>query len=254
MFWEFLKEFGFNTYELKALQGLVKLGVATPSEISEAENIPSSKIYSALDRLESTGLIVKAADDKSYSLANQYQIVSILSELEKQKSQDFADSLGNLSKYLSHQSQVLEQPLHVIVEGKAELKQKLIFPSLVAPHDISIYWNVFNQEDLILLLDFIKTWEASERNYADRVLIYSNSEINIEVPRTRKISIRHLTTYKGNSLVLWGQKQVGMILSSTTQNHNTGIDCSDSSLNEKYLNEFEGWWLEGRPINPSYIS
>lgn len=248
MFWEFLKEFGFSSYELKALQGLLRLGTGSPSDISEAENIPSSKIYSALDRLESAGLIVKVDEDNIYRLADQYQIVATLGELQKQKSQEFSDSLGNLAKYLSHQSHSSEKETYSIVSGSEQIKQKLILASLEAPHDLSIYWNTFNQRDLNVLIEFIQYWEEAKRNYVDRILLHSSARPEIDIPSTRKINLRYTDEFKGNSLVLWGQQQVGIIIASPIQSHALGMDISSKQLSEEYLAEFENWWFSARTL------
>lgn len=246
MFWEFLKEFGFSSYELKALQGLLRLGKATPSEISEAENIPSSKIYSALDRLETAGLIVKLTEDNAYQLADQYQIAAILKDLQIQRSQEFNDNLGNLTKYLSHQTQVVSKSVYSLIQGREQIAQKLIFPCLLAPHDFSIYWNVFNAGDLRLLIELLEQWKESKREYTDRILIYSTSEINLDLPTTRKLAVRKIESYKGNNVVLWGQKRVGIVLSSTKSNMQAGVEIIDSNLAQSYLSEFEEWWFSGQ--------
>lgn len=252
MFWEFLKEFGFNTYELKALQGLLRLGRATPSQISEAENIPSSKIYSALDRLETAGLIIKFGEENSYQLAEQHQITTILNTLQKQKTEEFTDSLGNLSKYLSHQSQAEGKSAYSLLQEEKLIQSKLVWPSLEAPNDISIYWNVFSSRDLALIAEFIQKWIAAKREYSDRILIHAAIKPELEIPPTRKIQVRFIQEYKGNSLVLWGQKQVGMIITSPAQTNKFAIDIADKQLSQSYADEFDKWWFEGSPMYQSY--
>ena len=57
--YKYLEEFGLNQYEAKAYVALVAKGTATASEISDASGIPYTRVYDALNSLESKGLIFK---------------------------------------------------------------------------------------------------------------------------------------------------------------------------------------------------
>jgi sugar-specific transcriptional regulator TrmB len=52
-----LQEFGLTDYEIRAYNSLLDLGAATASELSEAANVPYSKIYEVLGSLERKGWI-----------------------------------------------------------------------------------------------------------------------------------------------------------------------------------------------------
>lgn len=52
---EVLRKLGFSDYEAKAYAALLAMGELTPREISSATNIPYTKVYDALKKLEARG-------------------------------------------------------------------------------------------------------------------------------------------------------------------------------------------------------
>jgi len=52
---EVLRELGLSEYEAKAYAALLAMGELTPKEVSSAANIPYTKVYEALRRLEAKG-------------------------------------------------------------------------------------------------------------------------------------------------------------------------------------------------------
>lgn len=52
-----LQEFGLTDYEIRSYTSLLEIGPATASELSEASNVPYSKIYEVLGSLEKKGWV-----------------------------------------------------------------------------------------------------------------------------------------------------------------------------------------------------
>ena len=52
-----LQEFGLTDYEIRSYSSLLEIGPATASELSEASDVPYSKIYEILGSLEKKGWI-----------------------------------------------------------------------------------------------------------------------------------------------------------------------------------------------------
>jgi len=89
---EFFKDLGFGEYESKVLSSLVRLGVASPKEISLDSGVPQNKLYAIFRDLESKGLLARIpSETKKYELINLKGFVD-----ERLKGQE--ERLKNLKK------------------------------------------------------------------------------------------------------------------------------------------------------------
>lgn len=95
---DFLKQFGFSSYDIKALEVLIRLDFGTAAEIAKVGNIPSSKIYTALENLVQLGLVMQS--DKTgadiYQLVSNAELAFKVSEMEAKLRSEFQDQFRNL--------------------------------------------------------------------------------------------------------------------------------------------------------------
>ncbi|MBR9701679.1 hypothetical protein GOV13_02030 [Candidatus Pacearchaeota archaeon] len=73
---EFFQNIGFGEYESKILSSLIKLGAATPKEISLDSGVPQNKLYSILKKFELDGILSEVpSSSKKYKLINIKQFI-----------------------------------------------------------------------------------------------------------------------------------------------------------------------------------
>jgi hypothetical protein len=101
-----LDEVGFNIYEKKALAVSLRLGVADAATLCREGDIPTSKIYEAMERLSALGLVeIQPTRPKLYSAAPPGAIVDRLVAAERQRSEEFAARAESLRELLERASQ-----------------------------------------------------------------------------------------------------------------------------------------------------
>ncbi len=89
---ELLQELGFTQYERRALQTLMQHGVADAETLCRVGDIPTSKIYLALEKLAKLGLAeMQPTRPKLYSAPSSDAVFERLIELSKAKADRFAE-------------------------------------------------------------------------------------------------------------------------------------------------------------------
>jgi hypothetical protein len=97
-----LDEAGFTLHEKRALIALGVLGVADAASLCREGDIPTSKIYLALEKLAGLGLCeVQRTRPKLYSAVPPDLVVDRLVELSRQRAEDFAARSVKLREALS---------------------------------------------------------------------------------------------------------------------------------------------------------
>jgi sugar-specific transcriptional regulator TrmB len=88
---EILAELGFTQYERRTLSTLMLQGVADAETLCREGDIPSSKIYLALEKLDHLGLVeMQPTRPKLYSALSTDAIFSRLVEISREKADRFA--------------------------------------------------------------------------------------------------------------------------------------------------------------------
>ncbi|MFN7992003.1 MAG: helix-turn-helix domain-containing protein [Bryobacteraceae bacterium] len=89
---ELLHELGFTQYERRALQTLMQHGVADADTLCREGDIPTSKIYLALEKLAKLGLVeMQPTRPKLYSAHSTDAVFEKLIELSKARADRFAE-------------------------------------------------------------------------------------------------------------------------------------------------------------------
>ncbi|WP_394824468.1 TrmB family transcriptional regulator [Pendulispora albinea] len=97
-----LDEAGFSLYEKRALVTLGILGVADAASLCRQGEIPTSKIYLAMEKLGRLGLCeVQKTRPKLYSALPPELVVDRLVELARERAEDFAQRSTQLREALS---------------------------------------------------------------------------------------------------------------------------------------------------------
>jgi sugar-specific transcriptional regulator TrmB len=97
-----LAEAGFNRYERQALLTLGQLGVADAATLCREGDIPTSKIYLAMEKLAELGLCeVQRTRPKLYSAVPPDVVVDRLVELMRERAEQFAARSSQLKEALA---------------------------------------------------------------------------------------------------------------------------------------------------------
>lgn len=104
-----LDEVGFTIYEKKALATSVELGVADAATLCREGDIPTSKIYEAMERLSALGLVeIQRTRPKLYSALPPGTIVDRLVESVRRRAEGFAERAEELREQLARVPRNLE--------------------------------------------------------------------------------------------------------------------------------------------------
>src|SRR6266849_2270389 len=96
---EILTELGFTQYERRALTTLMLQGVADAETLCREGEIPSSKIYLALEKLGHLGLVeMQPTRPKLYSALSTDAIFSRLIEISREKADRFVAGAQKLKE------------------------------------------------------------------------------------------------------------------------------------------------------------
>jgi sugar-specific transcriptional regulator TrmB len=99
---ELLSEVGLTGYERKALVTLMVHGVADAETICRKGEVPSSKIYLAMEKLDQLGLVeIQPTRPKLFSALPGDEVVDRLVEISRQQAERFAEQAEKLKEKLA---------------------------------------------------------------------------------------------------------------------------------------------------------
>jgi sugar-specific transcriptional regulator TrmB len=99
---ELLEQVGLTGYERKALVALMVHGVADAETLCREGDVPTSKIYRAMEKLSQMGLVeIQPTRPKLYSALPGDEVVNRLIEIARQNAERFAQQAEGLKEMLS---------------------------------------------------------------------------------------------------------------------------------------------------------
>jgi HTH-type transcriptional regulator, sugar sensing transcriptional regulator len=99
---ELLEQVGLTGYERKALVALMVRGVADAETLCREGDVPTSKIYRAMEKLSQMGLVeIQPTRPKLYSAVPGDEVVNRLIEIARQNAERFAQQAEGLKEMLS---------------------------------------------------------------------------------------------------------------------------------------------------------
>src|SRR5262245_48950657 len=99
---ELLEQVGLTGYERKALVALMVHGVADAETLCREGDVPTSKIYLAMEKLSRMGLVeIQPTRPKLYSALPGDEVVNRLIEIARQNAELFAHQAQGLKELLS---------------------------------------------------------------------------------------------------------------------------------------------------------
>src|SRR5215831_2255850 len=99
---ELLEEIGLTMYERKALVALMASGIADAATLCREGDIPSSKIYRAMERLAQLGLVqIQPTRPKMYAALSPDAVTTRAVELAHDRAERFAAASADLREMLA---------------------------------------------------------------------------------------------------------------------------------------------------------
>lgn len=96
-----LEQAGLTLYERRALVCLLQEGIADAAKLCETGDIPSSKIYSAMEKLKSMRLVdIQPTRPKLYAAMSVEQVIARLVELAHERARRFEGEMRTLREAL----------------------------------------------------------------------------------------------------------------------------------------------------------
>ena len=100
--WALLEKIGLTLYERKAFAALMHHGVADAETLCREGDVPSSKIYQAMEKLGRMGLLeIQPTRPKLYSALPGDEVVGRLLEISRQNAEEFASEVRTLKATLA---------------------------------------------------------------------------------------------------------------------------------------------------------
>ena len=92
-----LMKLGLTEYEARTLVTLVRIGTGTAKDIADADGVPRTRVYDAVETLQNMGLVdVQYATPQRYTVISRDTVVSKLDLSRKNTIEGIAEKLGQL--------------------------------------------------------------------------------------------------------------------------------------------------------------
>ncbi|MBL8015272.1 MAG: hypothetical protein JNK26_03745 [Candidatus Doudnabacteria bacterium] len=235
LFWDFLKDFEFSVYEIKSLAGILRLGTCTPTEIVEAESIPSSKIYSALSSLKQRGLIVES--DNGYSLVATVQLIEILKKLQLDEHTARTEKIANLETFLLHQKSTNPAYQQSLSDQERALAE-FIRPALSQPFAIYLQLNLPEESGTGFNSKLLNELVAIQRDNIDYVILPEAMRVRVPKHNKSKLKIRFGRS-TDRMLMLWGD---GHVVERNDTQFSLGKWFTHTYDRELFTHKLEDYW------------
>ncbi len=202
---ELLEEIGLTSYERKALVTLMVHGVADAETLCRKGEVPSSKIYLAMEKLAQLGLVeIQPTRPRLYSALPNDEVVNRLVEISRSKADRFAEQAETLKATLA----ALPEHVH---GRKAFVDLALGVDSHVKRHVIYLAtaqhraWSYLEHGDLAALDQVVSTGfpilrriarNAFERKLDQRVVFgfaYQTAPNLVSFLRKHRAHLEHVT-------------------------------------------------------------
>ena len=202
---EVLEEIGLTLYERKALITLVLFGVADAASLCREGQIPTSKIYRAMEKLEFLQLVeVQPTRPKMFAALTPEEVADRVSELARERADGVVAAAGNLRAMLTSLPGRLrgKHPFVDLALGAESHVKRHLVHLATARHRILSYMERTDLQTIDSAVDsgfpILRriARNAAERNIRHQVVFgfsYKSAPELLEFLRRHRAEIRHLT-------------------------------------------------------------
>jgi len=121
-----LREFGLTEYEARAYAVLVSIGPSTAGELSKLANVPYSRVYDILSRLEHRGWVeVQAGRPSRYRSKSPSEVVRLVKTEQERKLKEIGESVIKELEPLYSRKAEAKRPDVWVIRGRRNLLTKI---------------------------------------------------------------------------------------------------------------------------------
>jgi len=241
-----LQEFGLTDYEIRSYTSLLEIGPATASELSEASDVPYSKIYEILGSLEKKGWIESehGRPSKYYPKPPSLAMEITKSQIENQLKTNEAQILGELQP-LYEKKGVREHPDIWIVRGNFNVLARIRETIEHVQKEILAAVPEIPDSAAEMLIPLVKS--TTERGVKVQIMTLKNS-FNQTMSKLSKIcEVRVREQMFGGGVIADGREVILLLGQEGEEAIGLAIWSDHIGLSKFAKNYFEYLWEEAEP-------
>jgi len=235
-----LQELGLTDYEARAYAMLVTTGPSTAGELSKLANVPYSRIYDILSRLEQRGwLEVQAGRPSKYRSRAPAEVVKLVKTEQERKIKEVGEAVVKELEPIYSRKAEAKRPDVWIIRGGKNLLTKI--GEMLSRAEVEVLISLPNlPQEVSGMIPYLAILDA--KNIGIRVLISQKLKLrDLELPR--KLEIRKRETLFGGGVIVDG-REVMLVLGSDEEL--LGIWSDEIGLTRFAKEYFEYLWKDSR--------
>ncbi len=240
---EFLRRFNLNSYDLKALEYLIATGQAAAAVVARENEIPTSKIYAALEKLEGLGLVrLENSNPKIYALVEETQLLSTLAQLQQQDNAGFSQRLEQLSRDMATagSGRTKSDTAILVAESYSQYLEKHLPRVADAKQNVYTFWQSFQTEDQYIDRTYLPLFFGK---HGLQHLLLTNHPVDAAHPVRKQIESRVSQSSVGSNFHLWDGKFVLMTIGNKYSGILGSILVQDAQLYSQMTDGFMQEWF-----------
>lgn len=261
-----LEDFGLTKYEIDAYLALLPQGIAEAKDICQRSGVPTSKIYDAMSRLESLGLLdVQQSRPKKYMARDVSTAIERLKQKKEQEFQAIKEKLPVLETQLAQQARTppKDSPFWSVAIGWNEFVDKHLAKAMEAKDtyfavvDHAAIEETASPEVLDRAGEMVEAIKQNvRRQHVDFRLLVLHEEDAFETAQEWSLGligkggIRNMrfTTQQTQSFHVLDQEGVILLIPNPARPGETlgSVFVTDTDLAEEIHEDFEELWRHGR--------
>ena len=236
-----LKELGLTEYETRAYIALVSGGPTTAGDLSQLSNVPYSRIYDVLSKLERKGWIeVQSGRPIRYRAKPPAEAIRLSRIEQERKFKEGSDAVMKELEPLYEQKAEVKKPEIWVIRGDRNLIGKI--GEMLARAQVEVLISTPTLvEELSELQSFAPVLEA--KNLAIRIITSEKTSSTKKLGHVPSLEIRYRKPLFGGGIIIDG-KEVLLLLAS--RGEKLGIWSDEVGLTKFAKEYFEYLWKDSR--------
>ncbi len=235
-----LRELGLTDYEARAYGVLVTNGPSTAGELSKLANVPYSRVYDILSKLERRGWVeAQAGRPSRYRSRAPAEVVKMVKIEQERKLKEVGEAVVKELEPIYSRKAEAKRPDVWVIRGGNNILTKI--GEMLARAEVEVLVSLPNlPQEVSGMIPYLAILDA--KNIGIRVLISQKLKLrDLEIPR--KLEIRKRETLFGGGVVVDG-REVLLVLGSGGEL--LGIWSDEIGLARFAKEYFEYLWKDSR--------